>query len=166
MDDLALAPVVPLDALGDRGRVRDPSIDTRRHLPVGLAQSREQLAHRHVKGGGHLLLQVLVAPIPEVARGRVAVGDLDGRVGEGYPLDEGARRHDRDVHVRGHAQAMRRARVERQQKAVRAATDREALQRARDDPPSGKLAGIDQSLDLACQLLADPGHLANLFGRE
>src|SRR5438445_13314806 len=43
----------------------------------------------------------------------------------------------------------------------------------RDDPwghaiaqltESGKLARIDQSLDLACQLLADPGRLANLFG--
>src|SRR5207253_5864577 len=76
MHDLALTVVITADPLRDDGRVRDPTIDPRGEGPVGFTKTGQELAHCSAERRRDLLAHVLVAPVPEVPRRRVAVRDL------------------------------------------------------------------------------------------
>ena len=97
--DLAVALVERADAVGDHPRVRDPGIDAPCHLAIGLSQSRQQLAHCWLQQRRHLVAQVVLARVPQVARRRMAVRHLDGARVEAQSFDEGTGRHDDDIDV-------------------------------------------------------------------
>src|SRR5207244_5535100 len=124
----ALTVVIALDPLRNDGRVRDPTIHSRGEATVRLTQTGEQLVHRSTERPGDLIAQILVAPVPEIPRRRVAVRDLDGTVREPESFDEGARRHEDHVGVVGDAEPPRGARVEREQHARQTTADPELRQ--------------------------------------
>ena len=86
---------------------------------------------------GDLLLQVAIAPVPEIARRRVAVRDQRGVLGDADPLDERARRSEEHVRVGGDPESARRVGVERKKKTM-ALAEQETLQVADPEVPSRK----------------------------
>ena len=81
----------------------------------------------------------MLSPVVEVTRGRVAVRDRDGAIGEADPFDEPARRDERDVCLGRDAKSPRRVRVERQQQPVTFA-EKEVLEIAGAKGPSRKIS--------------------------
>ncbi len=103
-------------------------IDARCAAKVRVAESGQQRSHTATQQLGYLLFEIPLAPVPEVARRRVAVRDVDRVIGKRQAFDERARRGEQHVRARTHAKAGRRARVQRKERPVRAAAVRDRLQ--------------------------------------